>query len=1294
MDLLRYLVIMVSLASLNCNGLRNHEKRNELFTYLKKNRYDIVLLQETFWDDSIEKIAMREWDGEIISSNCLDINRRGVTILIRKNSDIDIESQRTFINGRLLQINVIVDEQRITIFNIYAPCNISEKKCFFNDFNQKISGCTNHIIIAGDFNTVLNTYLDKYPPNPSGDASRKSLKDIMISHDLTDIWRDRNEQKIQFTRYRNAINGRVASRIDRFLISKTLTPNVKNCGMENYPKSDHDIIHITLDLAHIPRGKGVWIFNNTLLDDQLFCTAMKNFIEEYKTEYDYDNNFCKWYDEFKIRIKRISINFSKQKQRRLRKTKRSLEKQINYENYKAQKFIDYDVTRLKGLENQLDDILVSELRGAALRAKIQWFEESEKSTKFFLNLEKGRQKKKVMKQLIKEDGTLIHDQNGIIREQVEFYTNLYTSTPTDKGAKTIILDSISRTLSYEHMRFCDSDLTTKEIYEALKSMKTNKSPGLDGLTSEFYKVFWEELEDIVLKLTSDIYTNGELTNSMKTGMITLIPKQGDLRNLTNWRPISLLNTDYKIITKALANKLSKVISTLISEDQTCCVPGRNIADNVILMDNIIQYLNNNGRNGYLLKIDQYKAFDRVEHDYLLDILDKMGFGINFRKWIKILYTDIRACIKHNGYISQHFSIQRGVRQGCPISAILYVLSAEPFHEIIVNCDRISGIRFIDNEVKIFQHADDTTFFLDNASSIENVFEVINIYEKASGSKCNTHKTELLVIGPAHIETKYNFNFPVRHDYVKILGIFLGNDRKRTDHENWDAKTKVCTNILNRWKHRKLSFKGKAVVINSLMISRLVYSATILPVPTRVINAVRESIVTFIWRDKKPAIAYNVLSLPTEKGGLNICDLSIKRDSLRIRYISRLISNQLNHKLKCIMLYNLNHYENMKLGLDIFRIIPENKSLRGLPMFYGEILIAWNKIAKDTLIPPNDREEILNQPLFHNPFITDESNKVFYNKEFIEGDIVYISDLMYEMIPNHIPSKAIYETIIATNPNAMITLSSTSDYIDQLLKSIPNHWLKEIYSSDEIVSIKSESNLLLRLKCENSWLDASNMTSKQASMLLRNIVTKTPKGESHWKATYDIVDFKNRWSCVYGGIKVNQDADLDFKILHNIVFTNDKLHKFGMIDSPLCTLCKSEIETINHLFIYCPRIHFLWKQVVAKLENVFIVDSWDKATLLGVNLPKKRNERILIDFILNIYKNVIWTIRISILNCDNSQYNINIQKFFHNTVRKKIRLLFLHFEKNDKCFRFWELFDQCEMPTILAYDTENNYKLYI
>ncbi|PIK62472.1 pol-like protein [Apostichopus japonicus] len=961
--------------------------------------------------------------------------RRGTSCLIRKGSDIDVHHFEPDINGRFLKLSITVDGQSFTVFNIYAPNTPSERKQFLEDISGKLRNVPEPIILAGDFNTVLNTYVDKYPSTPNPDSSRKSLKLIMSEYELVDIWRERHPSLIQFTR--TASNHKTASRIDRFLLNKQLVRYVKSCSISRYPDSDHDMVELKLDFTLFPRGPGVWIFNNSILEDTSFCSEIRDLIEREKQKTCYDNNFLQWYDVLKDSLKRTAIKFTKVKSRLSRTHQRKLRKQINHERAKAQKYQDYDTTRLRNLEFQLDETTRADIRGAALRSRIKWFEEGERSSKFFLNLEKSRQSKKVMRQILTDEGAIINDQDDIIHEQSRFYRTLYTAEPSVSIQSEVLLSQLSKTLSEPDSQSCEGDISATELQKSLFDMESSKSPGLDGLTVEFYKEFW-------------------------------------------------------------------------------------------------------------------------------DVLGRMGFGTNLINWVKILYNDIQGCIKHNGYISDTFHIQRGVRQGCPISAILYVLSAEPFHDAIYKSKSIIGIEFMHHEAKMFQHADDTTFFLSDTSSVKSVQNVINLYEGASGSKCNVEKTELLVLGKGKVR-KDEFNFPIRNDFIEVLGVCIGNDKDALERENWKTKTASCCNVLKRWKGRNLSFKGRALVVNSLVVSRLTYLATIIPVPKWVGDSLKESVIEFMWGGKKPGISYNVLLQPVDKGGLNLCDIFLKRDALRMKYICKLLSNSINPMLKNLMLYFLNHYEYMKLGLHVFRILPHSSSMRKLLPYYYELLSAWKKLTYKRLCPPVNRDEILMQPLFHNPFIVNETDETLFNRDFIEGGIIFVGDLMYEMIPRRLPAEGIHEAITMANPNCKLNIDDVHDYVTSILKAFPKDWLEQIYSGDKIVSQNDNESLSLTLSCGDTTLDASTVSVRNATDLLREAVSTIPKGEIHWKHVFNDISFEHRWTNVYKGLKAFHDSDLDFRLLHNILFCNDKLYLFKLVDSPLCTYVRT-IMKLSCIFL--------------------------------------------------------------------------------------------------------------------------------
>ncbi|KAL9977541.1 hypothetical protein ACROYT_G014957 [Oculina patagonica] len=241
--------------------------------------------------------------------------------------------------------------------------------------------------------------------------------------------------------------------------------------------------------------------------------------------------------------------------------------------------------------------------------------------------------------------------------------NIQTSQPS-KGFSDYIKDINTPRLSKEEQEDLDQSLSCQELQDALNCFAENKTPGEDGFTKEFYVAFFDLLWGDLLNSYNEAFSKGILSISQRRGTITLLPK-GDtyLTDLTNWRPISLLNIDYKILTKILALRLEKYLPKLIHGDQTGFVKGRYIGQNIRLMSDLMEDLDQKNLSGIFLFIDFEKAFDTLEWSFILDTLKVFNFGSNFIKWFSTIYNGSQSAVLNGGYLTNYFEISRRNYQG-------------------------------------------------------------------------------------------------------------------------------------------------------------------------------------------------------------------------------------------------------------------------------------------------------------------------------------------------------------------------------------------------------------------------------------------------------------------------------------------------------------------------------------------------------------------------------------------------------------------------------------------------------
>ena len=590
------------------------------------------------------------------------------------------------------------------------------------------------------------------------------------------------------------------------------------------------------------------------------------------------------------------------KELHLKKTKyhKNLEKEYfklseNMDNKPSKKTLE-EIDRLK---NKLDDWYTNKCKGAFIRSRDKWLEFGEKSSKYFLQLEKRNGKKKEINS-VKIGSKFVEQGEKILHEIHSFYKHLYAEGNSSSlhDLDTYFKDLNLKFLNEEEAYSCEGLLTEKECFVALQSMGKNKSPGSDGLSVEFYTCFWHNIKQMVVDSLNEGYTCKELSTSQQQAFITLLHKKGDKRCLENWRPISLLNIDYKIAARALSKRLQNVLTSLLSPEQTGFLKKRSALENVRLVQDIIDYCKLTNSPGIIMFLDFKKAFDNVCHAFMFYLLRKLKFKESFVNWVETLYTNAIGRVMNNGWISKHFCIERGVRQGCPLSALLFILVVEVLACKIRQNEKITGISIQhvnhpNTNIKISQYADDTTIFVNSFECVHGAMKDIENFGSIAGPKVNWSKTNIMKLCSLS-EFTNDHNIEYVQEPVKCLGIYVGENKEELDHLNWNNKIEKIANILDLWKMRNLTYYGKVIIIKILAASQIVYTAIAVRTPDYVVKQLNKLFYQFIWNSKKEKVKRNVLINPISDGGLNMIDLECKIQSLKLSWISKFFNGVDSH----------------------------------------------------------------------------------------------------------------------------------------------------------------------------------------------------------------------------------------------------------------------------------------------------------------------------------------------------------------------------------------------------------------
>ena len=723
-------------------------------------------------------------------------------------------------------------------------------------------------------------------------------REVLTPLRLSEIFRVKHPKTITFSFHNDQQN--IHSRIDLFLGTDLVKKNTLRVGYVPLAISDHDALTTTLSIPVSTECEfRRWTCNPQVIKRPTFMPRFRRIWEVIGATADFDA--LEWWTDFKVSL--VLLLQDEQRQISLEHRRELRELQKEYRRYAVNPSPE-NFDRLNAIRAEMRRILKEKVSSNTHWQKERNVEALNALARSSLsNLQSNRSTIPFLDHPTLGRVTTVPEMLNIAST---FYRDLYGHKQVDESTWENLFDGLPR-LSELDRASLDRELTTAECYEALRSMSPGRAPGEDGIPVEVWRAIFPVIGDYYVKMVNAANHGGRFHAGFLGALLTLLKKDGTPDGpLKSYRPLSLMNTDYKILSKVFNNRLRKVIASIIHRDQTCSIPGRTIHDNIHLIRSIVEHQDRMKDPVGIIQWDQEKAFDRINHRYLMGVLRAFGFGDGFIQWVSLLYANGSFRIRLNDSISMPIAFQCGVRQGCALSGSLFVIGLEPLLHRIRENPRIPGlippggqidaIRRIIFEgsncphvivsVKLAAYADDITTIARDPEEERETLGMFDLYNQASGGKTNGDKTELF--WPSDSLSPPRFRTKVKRETCTFLGVPM-DIQGRLPQPVLQLKVTTVKMQMNRWSRINLSYGERCTVLRTFILSGLVYWLSLAVVPKDIIDQLQKMATAFFWGNKRPKVALRTLVGRKRDGGFGLPHIQTMIDAYRIKVGLQIIS---------------------------------------------------------------------------------------------------------------------------------------------------------------------------------------------------------------------------------------------------------------------------------------------------------------------------------------------------------------------------------------------------------------------
>ncbi|KAL3677633.1 hypothetical protein R1sor_027581 [Riccia sorocarpa] len=1089
--------------------------------WLRANDADVLMLQELRIREQDAKFCLKQISeaGEAIVDYTPE-GKAGVALVIRRNWEIVEKGVRG--DGTLVWARVKYKNRVIGLVAVHGPRERTERARLWQWIEEKWS--TGEWYLGGDWNSV-ETQEDSMGVSPVQiGAERRAWSSLLAHHDLADGWLEAQKRSGPWFTRQKEVGGRMEqARLDRLYFPR----NTINTDLSSRMKhdagirlSDHHPVYLSLERTGA-RGRGG------------------------KSTY------------FKVNPELLKRD----------EDLKTLRKEV------AKKQITISTGELTKLEKEIQRLEDGQCAAWKRWSQVRWMKEGDAPSKFFFALLRIKRLKEEITSLEAEDGRKLETEEEIMTELHRYYTMLYKKDPEIQRAvdkREGVLSGLSKKVTAQQNEKLIATPTEEEIGKTVLCLKNEKSPGVDGMTAEVVKEIWSESPQDVIDFILTFWRLDTLTWKQLTGVIKLIPKEGDKEKIRNWRPLQLLNTGYKVISKLMANRLREIIGELVDAEQKGFIKGRTISDNILNYLMCQEWAEVNKQPALFAKLDFEKAYDRVDHTYLWETMMAMGFDKKFIALSQGLVQGSVSKIHVNGQFSDEIQIERGIKQGCPLAPLLFALSTQPLMTILKARQSEGRLRGISlggaNSALHNLFADDTGIML-NADP-ENFAELqlaVKLYEEISGAKLNITKSTIIPIAMEHVPGwmhRLGCYIAQEGEVIRYLGFPIG----------WKVKdTQKCDFILGRiqkrlgsWTYRMLSFAGRMVVMRYVLKAMPNHLFTCLYLNQKALDRLEAICRKFLWgkseggKDRIPLIAWEVVSKTKGDGGLATTSFAVQGRALRLRQVLKIFSDSDEDWVQALQAL-LKHTMTKRPGGKISRHwdlkelllvccpkrIPKAQTATGL-------LTAWLEAAKKLQI---DVKEIR-----------------------LEGDChahMYIELLKRQGI---LPRQ---KEILMKKALKSAKIQEVGRWADWAVVQNENRPLREMdaITVEHGMTIEVQSGGVSSLPWYWKIGKRSYSTWSLPTSTCKNLYIKHDRdsmGLNHkWGRNESKRKWARRFTRVWKSFLPAKEKLWLWKVLHQGLPTAERTLKWGHGDG-ICARCGTQIETVDHLFWKCRHARERWE----------------------------------------------------------------------------------------------------------------------